>query len=36
MNFHSPVYDKMTCHAPVDPQSSHLEEGMIVTVEPGM
>ncbi|KAH6026116.1 Xaa-Pro aminopeptidase [Parastagonospora nodorum] len=36
MNFHSPVYDPKTCHAPVDPQSSHLEEGMIVTVEPGI
>ncbi|KAH8731675.1 hypothetical protein GQ44DRAFT_822548 [Phaeosphaeriaceae sp. PMI808] len=35
-NFHLPVYDYQTCHAPTDPQSSHLEEGMIVTVEPGI
>ncbi|RMZ68596.1 peptidase d [Pyrenophora seminiperda CCB06] len=35
-NFHNPVYDSETCHAPTDPQSSHLEEGMVVTVEPGI
>ena len=35
-NFHNPVYDSQTCHAPTDPQSSHLEEGMVVTVEPGI
>ncbi|KAF1943932.1 hypothetical protein EJ02DRAFT_432880 [Clathrospora elynae] len=35
-NFHNPVYDAKTCHAPTDPQSSHLEEGMVVTVEPGI
>jgi Xaa-Pro dipeptidase len=35
-SFHLPVYDPKTCHAPSDPQSSHLEEGMVVTVEPGM
>ncbi|KAI0574728.1 PepP Xaa-Pro aminopeptidase [Pyrenophora tritici-repentis] len=35
-NFHDPVYDSETCHAPTDPQSSHLEEGMVVTVEPGI
>jgi len=35
-NFHNPVYDSGTCHAPTDPQSSHLEEGMVVTVEPGI
>ncbi|KAL5115475.1 hypothetical protein ACEQ8H_006616 [Pleosporales sp. CAS-2024a] len=35
-NFHLPVYDPKTCYAPVDSQSGHLEEGMIVTVEPGI
>ncbi|KAF2647914.1 hypothetical protein K491DRAFT_699296 [Lophiostoma macrostomum CBS 122681] len=35
-NFHQPVYDKELCMAPTDPQSPHLEEGMIVTVEPGI
>ncbi|KAL1801067.1 hypothetical protein ACET3X_001409 [Alternaria dauci] len=35
-NFHIPVYDPETCRAPSDPQSSHLEEGMVVTVEPGI
>ncbi|KAF1835858.1 hypothetical protein BDW02DRAFT_267161 [Decorospora gaudefroyi] len=35
-NFHIPVYDLETCHAPTDPQSSHLKEGMVVTVEPGI
>lgn len=34
--FHESVYDSHTCHAPTDPQSSQLEEGMVVTVEPGM
>jgi Xaa-Pro dipeptidase len=36
VNFHIPVYDPKTCHAPADPQSSHLEEGMVVTIEPGI
>ncbi|KAH7406853.1 peptidase M24, structural domain-containing protein [Phaeosphaeria sp. MPI-PUGE-AT-0046c] len=36
VNFHVPVYDPKACHAPVDPLSSHLEEGMVVTVEPGI
>lgn len=36
LNFHDPVYDSKTCHAPTDPHSSHLEEGMVVTVEPGI
>ncbi|OAL04860.1 putative Xaa-Pro aminopeptidase, partial [Phaeosphaeriaceae sp. SRC1lsM3a] len=36
VNFHVPVYDPKTCHAPVDPLSSQLEEGMVVTVEPGL
>jgi Xaa-Pro dipeptidase len=35
-SFHLPVFDRQTCLAPTDPQSSHLEEGMVVTVEPGM
>ncbi|KAF1844247.1 uncharacterized protein K460DRAFT_397380 [Cucurbitaria berberidis CBS 394.84] len=35
-NFHVPVYDSKTCHSPTDPQSSHLVEGMVVTVEPGI
>ncbi|EUC40348.1 hypothetical protein COCMIDRAFT_9764 [Bipolaris oryzae ATCC 44560] len=35
-NFHSPVYNPETCRAPADPRSSHLEEGMVVTVEPGI
>ncbi|KAF2828073.1 hypothetical protein CC86DRAFT_369220 [Ophiobolus disseminans] len=35
-SFHQPVYNSKTCHAPTDPQSSHLEEGMVVTVEPGI
>jgi Xaa-Pro dipeptidase len=34
--YHHAVYDPKTCHAPTDPQSSHLAEGMVVTVEPGM
>lgn len=34
--FHESVYDSHMCHAPTDPQSSQLEEGMVVTVEPGM
>lgn len=34
--FHTPVYEPTTCHAPTDPQSSHLEAGMVVTVEPGI
>jgi Xaa-Pro dipeptidase len=36
VNFHLPVYDSKTCYAPTDPQSSHLDEGMVVTVGPGM
>ncbi|RAR11367.1 xaa-pro dipeptidase [Stemphylium lycopersici] len=35
-NFHTPVYSAETCLAPADPQSSQLEEGMVVTVEPGI
>lgn len=35
-NFHIPVFDPALCHAPTDTQSSQLEEGMVVTVEPGM
>jgi len=35
-DFHTPVYEPSTCHAPTDPQSSHLEAGMVVTVEPGI
>ncbi|KAF2194812.1 hypothetical protein K469DRAFT_706295 [Zopfia rhizophila CBS 207.26] len=35
-NFHLPVYDAETCRSPTNPQSGHLEEGMVVTVEPGI
>ncbi|PSN74239.1 hypothetical protein BS50DRAFT_567102 [Corynespora cassiicola Philippines] len=35
-NFHLPVYDSTMCMAPVHPQSGHLEEGNVVTVEPGI
>ncbi|ORY16418.1 hypothetical protein BCR34DRAFT_105189 [Clohesyomyces aquaticus] len=35
-DFHLPVYDLTTCRSPVDVQSGHLEEGMVVTVEPGI
>ncbi|KAJ4337262.1 hypothetical protein N0V87_004762 [Didymella glomerata] len=35
-NFHAPVYDAALCHAPTDTQSSQLQEGMVVTVEPGI
>ncbi|KAF2469759.1 Creatinase/aminopeptidase [Lindgomyces ingoldianus] len=35
-NFHLPVYDSQTCRSPADPQSGYLEEGMVVTVEPGI
>jgi Xaa-Pro dipeptidase len=35
-DFHLPVYDAKTCRSPVDPASGHLEEGMVVTVEPGI
>ncbi|KAL1598335.1 hypothetical protein SLS59_007019 [Nothophoma quercina] len=35
-NFHTPVFDPALCHAPTDTQSSQLEEGMVVTVEPGI
>ncbi|KAF1923191.1 uncharacterized protein M421DRAFT_425999 [Didymella exigua CBS 183.55] len=35
-NFHAPVYDATLCHAPTDTQSSQLQEGMVVTVEPGI
>ncbi|KAF2864961.1 hypothetical protein BDV95DRAFT_268833 [Massariosphaeria phaeospora] len=35
-NFHLPVYDGEMCMSPTDPQSGHLEEGMVVTVEPGI
>ncbi|KAF3041108.1 hypothetical protein E8E12_006575 [Didymella heteroderae] len=35
-NFHAPVYDAALCHAPTDTESSQLQEGMVVTVEPGI
>ncbi|KAH6644474.1 peptidase M24, structural domain-containing protein [Boeremia exigua] len=35
-NFHTPVFDPSLCHAPTDAKSSQLEEGMVVTVEPGI
>lgn len=35
-DFHLPVYDPKTCRSPVDVISGHLEEGMVLTVEPGM
>ncbi|KAF2203078.1 hypothetical protein GQ43DRAFT_390761 [Delitschia confertaspora ATCC 74209] len=35
-NYYVPVYDSTTCRSPVDPASGHLEEGMVVTVEPGI
>ncbi|KAK7183087.1 hypothetical protein DPSP01_005967 [Paraphaeosphaeria sporulosa] len=35
-DFHLPVYDTKQCMAPTDPQSPHLEEGNVVTVEPGI
>lgn len=35
-NFHAPIFDPALCYAPTDTQSSQLEEGMVVTVEPGM
>jgi Xaa-Pro aminopeptidase len=35
-DFHLPVYDPETCRSPVDVFSGHLEEGMVLTVEPGM
>lgn len=35
-DFHLPVYDERLCMAPTLPESPHLEEGMVVTVEPGM
>lgn len=34
--FHLPVFNPDLCYAPTDAQSSQLEEGMVVTVEPGM
>lgn len=34
--FHLPIYDSEMCRAPTNPESPHLEEGMVVTVEPGM
>jgi Xaa-Pro dipeptidase len=34
--YHQPVYDPKSCHAPTNPESSHIEEGMVLTVEPGM
>ncbi|KAF2999474.1 hypothetical protein E8E13_008400 [Curvularia kusanoi] len=35
-DFHMPVFDPALCHAPTDAQSTQLEEGMVVTVEPGI
>ncbi|KAJ4360251.1 uncharacterized protein N0V89_000811 [Didymosphaeria variabile] len=35
-DFHLPIYDKDLCMAPTHPQSPQLEEGMVVTVEPGI
>ncbi|OCL03469.1 hypothetical protein AOQ84DRAFT_302709 [Glonium stellatum] len=35
-NYHLPVYHGEMCKSPVDPQSRSLEEGMVVTVEPGI
>ncbi|KAF2641792.1 hypothetical protein P280DRAFT_516817 [Massarina eburnea CBS 473.64] len=35
-DFHLPVYDNDMCRAPTNPESPHLEEGMVVTVEPGI
>ncbi|KAF1954839.1 hypothetical protein CC80DRAFT_536633 [Byssothecium circinans] len=35
-DFHLPVYDNEMCRAPTSPESPHLEEGMVVTVEPGI
>ncbi|KAF2442809.1 hypothetical protein P171DRAFT_49796 [Karstenula rhodostoma CBS 690.94] len=35
-DFHLPVYNNELCMAPTDPQSPHLEEGNVVTVEPGI
>ncbi|PVH97743.1 hypothetical protein DM02DRAFT_630847 [Periconia macrospinosa] len=35
-DFHLPVYDNEMCRAPTNPESPHLEEGMVVTVEPGI
>jgi Xaa-Pro dipeptidase len=35
-NFHVPVYDAELCRAPVHPHSRGLQEGMVVTVEPGI
>lgn len=36
MDRHLPVYDPKTCLAPADPHSGQLEEGMVLTVGPGM
>ncbi|KAF2086347.1 putative Xaa-Pro aminopeptidase [Saccharata proteae CBS 121410] len=35
-NFQHAVYDAELCKSPVDPNSNALEEGMVVTVEPGI
>ncbi|KAF2816343.1 uncharacterized protein BDZ99DRAFT_542730 [Mytilinidion resinicola] len=35
-NYHLPVFNSGLCLSPTDPQSPALEEGMIVTVEPGI
>src|SRR5690348_4801865 len=32
--FHTSLYDPASCHAPCNPQSSPLEVGMVVTIEP--
>lgn len=35
-DYHLPVYDAKLCMAPCSPESPHLEEGMVVTIEPGI
>ncbi|KAG9200414.1 hypothetical protein G6514_007086 [Epicoccum nigrum] len=35
-DFHMPVFNPDLCYTPTDAQSGQLEEGMVVTVEPGM
>lgn len=35
-NYHLPVYDSEMCRFPARPESGGLEEGMVITVEPGI
>ncbi|KAF2011098.1 hypothetical protein BU24DRAFT_466827 [Aaosphaeria arxii CBS 175.79] len=35
-DFHLPVWSAAHCMAPADPHSPHLEENMVVTIEPGI